>query len=253
MFTLKHKFLIALAGGMVVLSACEKNISVPLNEQKLANSYMKVHIATVGALRNYLFINERQINGSALASGGTFPLTGLGTAFDENNLFGIQLGQLSPIAQRISIRDTSSTATQPVTNFVTNLEPNSQYTLFLTDSVNRPGVKFVKDNVEKVQDTTARIRFANLPFSTVAIPNIDLFSTKANANIFTNIPVNEVTAFRPFASALNDTLQVRATGTLLNLASFNGIVATQKRSYTIVFRGSYRNPTGRFLSSFLTF
>lgn len=255
MMTSPLKYLCTSALAALVLSACEKKLSVPQDEIDNSTTFMKVYIASPGAVRNYVFVNDRQVTGAALTAGGVFPLStaSQGIAFPHNNLFSVQLGVLAPIPQRITIRDTALVTTQPVTNFVTNLETLSYYTLFLTDSSIRPNALLVKDNIVPVADTTARIRFANLPFSPLAIPNMDIFSVKANSNIFTNVRIGTVTDFRSYASALNDTLHVRAAGTTANLASINGIVATQKRYYTLVFRGSYRSPTGRFLASFASY
>ena len=255
MMTSQLKYLCTSALAVLVLSACEKKLSVPQDEITAGTTYMKVYVASPGVLRNYVFVNDRQVTGAALASGGLFPLSSAspGILFQHNNLFSVQQNEIKPIPQRITIRDTALVTTQPVTNLVTNLETLSYYTLFLTDSSLRPNPLLVKDNIVPVADTTARIRFANLPFSPLAIPNMDIFSVKANANIFSNVPIQTITDFRAYASALNDTLHVRAAGTTTNLASINGIVTTQKRYYTLVFRGSYRSPTGRFLASFASY
>jgi hypothetical protein len=87
------------------------------------------------------------------------------------------------------------------------------------------------------------------------MPNVDIFSIKRQENIFTNISPTTVTEFIPIASALNDTLFVRPTGTLTNLTQLNGLVPTARRTYTVIFRGSYRVTTGaaaRTLTSFLS-
>jgi hypothetical protein len=237
----------------LLFSACKKQISVPIEAINNSTTYLKVYIASPGATRNYVFINDRQVTGAALTAGGLFPLSSAsqGIAFPHNSLFSVQLGEMRPIAQKISIRDTALVTAQPVTNVVTNLETLSNYTLFLADSSLRPRAILVKDDMPPVGDTAARLRFANLPFSPLAIPNVDIFSVKARANIFTNAPVGMISEFKPFASALNDTLHVRAAGTTANLASVNGFLATRGRYYTIVFRGSYRNPGSRVLGTFV--
>jgi hypothetical protein len=105
----------------------------------------------------------------------------------------------------------------------------------------------------------------------VALPSgFDIFSVKRNANIFMNVQVTEVTDYIPYASALTDTFYIRPTGTTTNLqnfvpsttsppGAFANILAiltpTQKRSYTLIFRGGYRattstNSTVRSLSIF---
>jgi hypothetical protein len=114
----------------------------------------------------------------------------------------------------------------------------------------------VKDLIVTPSDTTARVRFANFPYSTAAIPNIDLYSTRRAANVFSNVSLAGVTDFIPYASNLLDTLYVRETGKTSNLAAIVGFSPITKRSYTVIFRGSYRLTTGtaaRTLSSFLSY
>ncbi|TAD86499.1 MAG: hypothetical protein EAY75_08100 [Bacteroidetes bacterium] len=255
MMNYKFRLLPIAAMALLLLAGCDKKFSVPQQTSAMGSTYMKVYVAATGITRNYVFVNDRQVSGALLASGGVFPLASAspGILFQHNNLFSVQQNEIRPIAQRITIRDTTLTTLQPPTTLVTNLETLSNYTLFLTDSSLRPNIILVKDNIQPVGDTTARIRFANLPFSPLAIPNMDIFSVRANSNIFNNVPINTVTGFMAYASARNDTLHVRAAGTTVNLASINGIVATQKRYYTVVLRGSYRNPGSRVLASFANY
>jgi len=130
------------------------------------------------------------------------------------------------------------------------------YTIFAYDSLNAPKYKVIQDNIQVFNDTAARVRFANFPYSTTAMPNVDIFSQKQQANIFTNISTAAVTDFISFRANISDTLYVRPTGTTNNLTQLNGLVATAKRNYTVIFRGSYRSTTGtaaRTLTSFLSY
>jgi len=114
----------------------------------------------------------------------------------------------------------------------------------------------IQDNIQVFNDTAARVRFANFPFSTTAIPNVDIFSQKQQANVFTNISTAAVTDFISFRANISDTLFVRPTGTTTNLTQLNGLVPTAKRNYTVIFRGSYRTTAGaaaRTLTSFLSY
>jgi hypothetical protein len=123
------------------------------------------------------------------------------------------------------IRDTLTATTQTPLSFAENMQPNKNYTIFMYDTIN-------------------------------AVPAVDVFSKRRNQNIFTNVSVTDVTNFIPYASRLTDTLSVRATGTTTDLAVLNGITPTEKRSYTIVFRGRYETTSGtiaRTLSSFVNF
>jgi hypothetical protein len=117
----------------------------------------------------------------------------------------------------------------------------------------------VKDNVVIPADTTSRVRFANLIYSATAVPNVDIYSVRRAQNIFSNVALNNATDFIPFFSnaPISDTLHVRATGTLTNLATLASFNPLPKRSYTLVFRGRYATPgptgIGRQLTVFLTY
>ncbi|MBU3743935.1 MAG: hypothetical protein FGM61_05210 [Sediminibacterium sp.] len=69
----------------------------------------------------------------------------------------------------------------------------------------------------------------------------------------TNISPTAVSSYISFPSRLNDTLQVREAGTSTVLAQLNGFLGTDKRSYTLIYRGSHRVSTARFLSSFVNY
>ena len=75
---------------------------------------------------------------------------------------------------------------------------------------------------------------------------------KRAANLFTNIPVTGVTDYIPYASSLTDTLYVRETGTMTQLAVLNGFNPTQLRSYTLVFRGRYQTTGTTGIARLLT-
>jgi hypothetical protein len=118
-----------------------------------------------------------------------------------------------------------------------------------------PKQKTVKNDIIIPDDTTARVRFANFIYSKTPVPNVDLFSVKRNANVFTNVATTDVTGYIPFNSAVTnataDTLMVRETGTTILLAQLNTYLPIRKRSYTLVLRGSYKAATpAKTLSSF---
>jgi hypothetical protein len=204
------------------------------------SSVVQVYIATVNASGVNIFVDAAQINGSTLSSGGVFPTSGAG-AIGAN----IQPGVKAFLA-----------TTQVPLSFAENMQTGKSYTIFLYDTITAPKQKTVQTNIEVPSDTTARIRFANFVYSTVAVPAVDIFSKRRNVNIFTNVPVTEVTGYIPVPSAFNDTFFVRETGTLNQLATQLILNPTQKRSYTLVFRGRYQNTTGtvaRTLSSFINY
>lgn len=226
-----------------IVQSCTKSFegTATLQTDFSNESIVQLYVATVNASRNFLWIDSRQVNGSSLSSGSVFPGTGYG--------FNVPGGFRSFL-----VRDTLSTTTQIPLSFAQNLQGGKLYTVFTYDSINAPKQKTIETTIEVPTDTTARIRFANFIFSTVDVPAVDIFSKRRNINVFTNISRTEVTSFIPIPSAFNDTFLVRETGTTNQLAALNGLNPTQKRSYTLVFRGRYQSTSGtvvRTLSSFI--
>jgi hypothetical protein len=151
---------------------------------------------------------------------------------------------VKPGSHTVLIKDSLATSTQLPITFTGNFEPNKYYTIFTYDTLTAAKYKMVETNITiPTADTVSRIRFANFAFSTTAMPNVDLFSVKRNANVFTNIAPTQVTDFIDHPGRITDTFYVRATGTTTNLTPVFTVTPTYKRSYTIVFRGRY-NTTG---------
>ncbi len=219
---------------------------VALEQYDYSNkAFVQVYNGTLNSARNYVYVDGNAVTGAALAFAATFPST-------PSN-FSVLSG-----FRAFLIRDTLSTTTQPPMSFAESFEANQNYTIFMYDSLTTPKQKTVKNNIIFPDDTTSRIRFANFIFTRTAVPNVDLYSVKRAANVFTNVQITDVTSYVPHPSSSktveNDTLFVRETGTLNLLATLNGFAPVRKRSYTLVFRGRYQTTgtTGvaRLLSSF---
>jgi len=236
---------IALA-SMIMLAACEKEYkSILTEETNLGNTaFVKFHNAIINSNRTYIYSDMVPLNGATIAYGGLFP--SLSPSYTA----------LTAGTRAIAIRDTLAPSTQYPISFNAPMTAGTFYTIFAYDSLNAPQYKVIQDNIQVFNDTAARVRFANFPYSTTAMPNVDIFSQKQQANIFTNISTAAVTDFISFRANISDTLYVRPTGTTNNLTQLNGLVATAKRNYTVIFRGSYRSTTGtaaRTLTSFLSY
>jgi len=229
----------------LVLTACQKEFNLIAQEERnlSGKSFVKFYNGIVNSNRTYVYSDLVPLNGATIAYGSALP------ALSPSYI------ALNAGIRSIAIRDTLFPTSQYPIAFNAQLDAGAYYTIFAYDSLNAPKQKLVKDNLESFGDTTARIRFANFPFSTVAIPNVDIFSQKRQANVFTNVAPTAVTDFIPYASGLNDTLYVRQTGTTTNLTQAT-LVPTARRSYTVIFRGSYRATSGtnaRTLTSFLSY
>ncbi|MEO7984575.1 MAG: hypothetical protein ABI688_10880 [Bacteroidota bacterium] len=193
---------------------------------------VQVFVATVNATRNYIYVDNAPVNGAPIVSGSIFPAVGTG--------FNLTGGVRSFL-----VRDTQ-TITTPVTtqiplNFAQNLQAGKHYSVFLYDTITTPKQKTVVDNIVIPTDTTAKIRFANFIYNPTIVPAVDVFSFYRNINIFTNVAVTDVTDFVAYPSRLTlDTLYIRETGTMNLLLKIPITLLTPKRSYTLVYRGSYR-------------
>jgi hypothetical protein len=195
-----------------------------------ASSNVQLFIATVGASRNYLVVDNKPVNGAALASGSLFPSVGFG--------FSVPTGMRSFL-----LRDTLTATTQTAISFAQNMEIGKSYTIFSYDTITATKQKTVETPIVIPADTTSRLRFANFIYNPNAISGVDVFSFNRNTNLFTNVNVTDVTSFVPYPSALlTDTLYIRPTGNtttnLVKVTVTGGL--TQKRSYTLVYRGSDR-------------
>lgn len=234
--------LLVLAGGWL---SCTKTFDEKVLQQQdfSTSSLLQVYMGTVSATRNFVFVDYKPVTGSLLTYGNVFPATA--------HAFAVPGGQRSFL-----IRDTLSSSTQTPLSFAENMETGKHYTIFMYDTINAAKQKTVETNIVVPADTTARMRFANFIFSKTAVPAVDIFSKTRNINLFTNVQVTQVTDFITVPSDLTDTLLVRETGTTNQLAVLNGITPTEKRSYTLVFRGRYQTTSGtiaRTLSSFINY
>lgn len=232
--------------SIFVLASCEKEYKSIIGEEtNLGNTaFVKFHNAIINSNRTYIYSDLVPLNGATIAYGGVFP--SLSPSYSAVNAG----------TRAIAIRDTLAPSTQYPISFSAAMTGGNYYTIFAYDSLNAPKYRVIQDNIQVFNDTSARIRFANFPYSTTAIPNVDIFSQKQQANVFTNISTAAVTDFISFRAGISDTLYVRPTGTTTNLTQLNGLVPTAKRNYTVIFRGSYRTTSGtaaRTLTSFLSY
>lgn len=210
--------------------SCTKTFDEKLGQQKnfTGTTIAQVHMAMVGITspaNALLTIDASPVSASTMVSGSVFPGTGYG--------FNVPAG----------VRAFMITGTAPLApfTFAENMQPGKHQTIFIYDTTTSPKQKTVIDNIVIPTDTTSRLRFANFVYNPYAIPNVDVFSWKANANLWTNIPVTGVTDYVVYPSLVTDTLYIRETGTsnqVFKLTIGGGV--TPKRNYTLSYRGSYR-------------
>lgn len=244
--TMKRNIILSIAciALIIVGYSCKKDYAQRVAEttsNDLTNyAFMKVIDATVGANRNYVYQESTlyPITGSPLTTGSAFPATGTPAYFS-----------LYKGNRIIMVKDTLSTTTQKPITYTGNLTAGNYYTMFTYDTTTNAKYVLVQDMIEAPADSTARVRFANLIYSSTTIPTVDVYSARLGTNIFTNVSVGQVTNFIPYPTQISDTLYIRPTGTTTNLASYPSIpaisgsaafVPVAGRSYTVVFEGRYQ-------------
>ena len=230
---------------LIFLAGCKKEPEIyqPETRDFSDKAFVKVYNSIVNSNRNYIYVDEVPVNGAAALIYATRPLFP-----SVSHYAAIQAG-----SRTVLIKDTLVTSTQKPITFTTGFDAGSSYTVFTYDTITNAKYLVVKDNIQSPADTTSRVRLANLVYSRNAVPNVDIYSLKLKANVFTNVPFETVTDFIPYQSGQADTLFVRAAGSSTNLAQLNNFNPTQKRSYTIVFRGNYPSTSGTLARSLTQF
>jgi hypothetical protein len=223
-----------LGAGLALLAACTKNIkdTTPLVADLDQQAKIQIYNATLNTQRNFLLMDGNALSGAPMVFTQT-TATNI-THTGQGLIYAVQPG-----TRNFILKDTSSSTTQPEVAFNMNLQPNNFYSIFTYDSMNAIKVVNVPTTIVIPDTGTARVRFTNLTYVKGGLPgNVDVFSRNKNANIFSNIALAQVTDFINLPTFSSDQLIVREAGTLnaLDTASFS---PTQKRSYTLVFRGRY--------------
>ena len=217
------------SAAALLLAGCEK-VEERLLQEDLDVSdkgYVAVYNGSLNSVRNNLFVDGTATTGLA----GTF---GYGSLF-PGTVFGVAV---DPGQRTFIVRDTLASTTQTPITVSANVAAGSKYTIFTYDTLTRTKARIVETSI--VITDSSRVRLVNLIFSTTPVPNIDVFSVRRNANIFTNVAPEQITGYIPYSSFRTDTLYVRATGTTVNLTPILTFSATPRRSYTLVFRGRYQ-------------
>jgi hypothetical protein len=217
------------APASLLYLSCTKTAPVKLAavDTDLNNAALvQVVNATVGSTRTYVYVDGNPVTGATLSFGSVFPASGF-------------TFKVTPGLRSFSIRDTLRTSTQVPIIFAENFEAGKKYIIFMYDTTTLAKQITVDNDLVIPSDTSARLRFANFIYNSGVNLPVDVFSKRLNANIFTNVSKTQVTPYIPFSSSVNDTFLVRETGTTNLLATLNGFNATPKRSYTLIYRGSY--------------
>jgi hypothetical protein len=226
---------VAITASTLLLQSCQKSF-----DKKLAADYytgtgstIQVFVGTVGASRNYIYVDGQPVNGSALSTGNLFPGTGFG--------YSVKSG-----LRNMMVRDTLSTTTQANLVFAQNFDIGNNYMIFTFDTITAPKQKTVRTPITVPSDTTCRVRFANFAYNGIAqTPAIDIVSLGKNEIVATNVRYTDVTDFIVHPSRIGtEAFQIRLAGTTTVLATSTVSTLLPQRSYTVVYRGSHRATSG---------
>lgn len=204
-----------------------------------AYSYATPVFAGQASASIQLTYNGVQFSGLPIAFGSSYPANQNYAAVPRENsqkeMF-VRLGLGTPPA---AVRDSFLFAFQP------NLTQGKYYTYFFCDSINNLSKRILitEDEVRLPGGPNLyRLRFINLiPNPPSLTPAIDLFSTRANAVIFPNIPFRGVTPFIDLPrnsneTAFTDTYQIRWAGTTTVIGSAT-VQLNNQMSLTLFARG----------------
>jgi hypothetical protein len=144
---------------------------------------------------------------------------------------------------RLVTRGTVNIDSTPIAVFPKNLTAGSYYTLIITDSITTPPAAskiFTQDAVFRPTDGNYTVRFIHAVMNDTAGRTVDIYSARQAGNLYTNVAPGTVRDFLvlPRTSNLSDTLIVRRSGTMQELARLNGVSFSNRRVYTIIYRGN---------------
>jgi hypothetical protein len=178
-----------------------------------------------------VFVNGAKLNGSFLTYGSYFPST--------TNLYATVPAGTAAI--KLTVNGVNTPDSLALATLTKTLTAGSYYSLIMTDSVltlNEAKQIFVQDNFS-LQDTLHySVRLVHAMLNDSAGKNIDIYSSRQAANLYSNISPGTVTSFSTQNYTLvTDTLIVRRAGTTFELARANAVVFARERVFTLVYRG----------------
>ena len=237
--------------AMLGFSACKRDFSLksPVSSPT-GSAYLRIidaapgFKATLGFADSFsVFVNGAKISGNTpgatylMTFGSSFP-----TASSLNGYVAVPAGSAQVI--KLSLSGTVTADSIAIASFTKTLAADQYYTFMITDSIKSTRDSsqiFVQDSYTQPTPGYYNLRFIHAVWNDTTGKNIDVFSTRNNKNIYTNIKPGTITAFSqyPYNASLTDTFYVRRTGsptivldTLINTSLF-----TNQRTYTLYYKG----------------
>ena len=245
------------AAGAMVLMACKKeyDTTATFNTTE-GNTYIKfIHVApTFRQVFNKadsfnIFINNAKVNGTFLTYNGVFP---------SSNNYGYISVPAGLQQIKLSVAGVVNPDSIQIVNFTKIFQANQKYTVMVTDNVaatNDSAKIIVPDTYTKPNPGNYLLRFVHAVWNDTAGKTVDIYSTRMNRLIGTNLAPGAVTNYitLPYNSQLNDTLYIRRFGTTFNLATLNGASFSNQRAYTMYYKGDGNLTTGTKTRSIATY
>ena len=177
-----------------------------------------------------LYVNSTKLNGSFMTFGSLFPTS--------NNLYAAVPSGTQTI--RLTINGVNTPDSMSLVAFTKTLVAGNYYSFFLTDSLNSTDPSkqmFVLDNFSRTDTLHYTVRLVHSIVNDFG-GNIDVYSYRLGANMFSNVSPASATAFasEPYTFTV-DTLSVRRAGTLTELARLNSVIFARERAYTLLYKG----------------
>lgn len=266
-----------LLGASIVVASCTKDrlqearTDVNINNEDLAqvrfihalssnsiNTVSPVVAATAPPALNF-FVNGVRLNAISSATqtftsvyGGAFPGAAILVASNANGNNVFDYAAIPAGSSRVTgamFRLIGASAADSVVSTTFTFDKWKKYTVIAADTI--PNQRFYAfEDVFVTPDTgNYAIRFINLGINLptgITVPAaLDVFSTRRQANIISNIPYRGSSAFveSRVANLFNnilfttDTLLIRTAGTTTTVAQVNGFFPVRTRVYTFVARG----------------
>lgn len=231
---------------VVGLPACNKDttyIADPVSSS--SNAYIKfLHVspslATItGQADNITILNFNKVSntfnkltGTPLAYEKYFPTT-------TNAYASVPAGQQTI---KFSLAAVSQIDSAELFLKMVKTESGKYYSFIITDSIKSTTISktmFLQDDLLSLASAQIGMRFVHAIWNDTADKNVDLFSVRNNATIFSSRSAGSASTFTPLNYfSTSDTLIVRRAGTSFALASLNGVSFTPGRNYTLVYKGN---------------
>ena len=116
------------------------------------------------------------------------------------------------------------------------------YSFIITDSIKSASLSkamFLQDDLLTLGASQIGMRFVHAIWNDTAAKNVDIFSVRNNATIFSGRSAGSASTFAPLNYfTTSDTLIVRRAGTTFALATLNSASFTPGRNYTLVYKGN---------------